>query len=388
MITVIADDITGAAEIAGVCLRYGLRVTFGIDSIPDVETDVRVIATDSRSATEIEAYNIHKRLAQEIFKTQDSFVFKKCDSVLRGFVLTELSAIQEVTKLKRALLQPANPAVGRWIRNGIYYIDNEKIENTGFSIDPDFPAIDSHLKNLLLQHSTFPGNILEIHTGITSEIEGDGVFLPDCSSIAELQKCCELLNDKTLLCGSAAFFEQVLLYKKIGKQVETYVPLNISTNFLMICGSTHPKSRQSVEQMQLSGYPVHYFPDPLLQRDVTPSTINSWTEELIATWQKRHKLVLGISSKNMGFQNSSTILKSRMNTIVCDILKRCEVKEILIEGGATAYGILNILNWKTLNPVQELAPGVLRMQVSDLPTTYLTIKPGSYRWPKDLFQPN
>lgn len=34
MITVIADDLTGAAEIAGVCIRYGLDVAFGIDSIP------------------------------------------------------------------------------------------------------------------------------------------------------------------------------------------------------------------------------------------------------------------------------------------------------------------------------------------------------------------
>ena len=31
MIAVIADDITGAAEIAGVCLRYDLTVSFGID---------------------------------------------------------------------------------------------------------------------------------------------------------------------------------------------------------------------------------------------------------------------------------------------------------------------------------------------------------------------
>jgi uncharacterized protein YgbK (DUF1537 family) len=386
MITVIADDITGAAEIAGICLHYGLKVSFGINSVPNVETDVRIIATDSRSATEIEAYNIHKRFALEIFKTQESFVFKKCDSVLRGFVLTELTAMQEILKFKKVLLQPANPATGRCIMNGIYQIGNEKIENTGFSIDPDFPANSSLVQNLLLKHSIHHGNNLDVHTGKIIKIKGEGVFLPDCSSIAELQKCCELLNDKTFLCGSAAFFEQILLYKKIGKQAEPIVPLNISTNFLMICGSTHPQSRQYVEQIKMLGCPVHYFPDTLLQEDITRATINRWTDELIATWEKHHKLVLGISTINMRFPNSSTILKSRMNTIVCEILKHCEIKEILIEGGATAYGILNLLNWKTLTPVQELAPGVLRMQVSDLPNTFLTIKPGSYLWPDNLFE--
>jgi uncharacterized protein YgbK (DUF1537 family) len=382
MITVIADDITGAAEIAGICLRYGLKVIFGINSVPDVEADVHVIATDSRSTTEIEAYNIHKKLAKAIFKGFDSFVFKKCDSVLRGFVLTELNAILEVTKLKRVLLQPANPATGRCIRNGIYYIGKEKIENTGFSIDPDFPAINSQVQKLLLQHSTYQENIPDIHTGIMTEIKGEGIFVPDCSSIEGLRKCCELLNNKTFLCGSAAFFEQVLLYKKIGKQVITNVPLNISTNFLMICGSTHPHSHQFVEQMHLSRYPVHFFPDAILQENITPGIIEHWTEELIAIWKKNKKLVLAISSVNIKFPNSSTILKSRMNEIVTGILRKCEVMEILIEGGATAYGILNLQNWKTLTPVQELLPGVLRLQVSDHPTTYLTVKPGSYRWPE------
>ena len=81
---VIADDITGAAEIAGVCLRYGLKVSFGIDTIPNEVADVCVVATDSRSLSESEAYAVHSKLAADIYKQNPAFVFKKCDSVLRG----------------------------------------------------------------------------------------------------------------------------------------------------------------------------------------------------------------------------------------------------------------------------------------------------------------
>ena len=35
MIIVIADDITGAAEIAGIAHRYGLRSTLHIDFMPE-----------------------------------------------------------------------------------------------------------------------------------------------------------------------------------------------------------------------------------------------------------------------------------------------------------------------------------------------------------------
>lgn len=384
MITVIADDITGAAEMAGVCIRYGLTVTFGIDSIPNVKADVRVIATDSRSLSEMEAYKIHHKLAVKIFTDPNAIVFKKCDSILRGFVLTELAALLDTGHFENTLLQPANPATERCIKDGTYYIGNLKIENTGFSVDPDFPADNSQIQNLLLQRSVHQSCISEVHTGRMTEIKGEGVFVPDCLSVGDLRQCCSLATENTLLCGSAAFFEQILLYKKLVEREKKHSSFNIPTNFLLVCGSSHPQSRQFVEQMQLSGSPVLCFPENVLQQDVTQATIVRWTEVLIATWKRSHKLILSISSKNVGFPNSSTILKTRMNMIVSEILKQCDIMEILIEGGATAYGILNTINWKTLTPIQELAPGVLRMQVSGLPATYLTIKPGSYLWPEGL----
>jgi len=127
MIFIIADDITGAAEVAGVCLRYGLTVSFGIDSLPDISTDVCVIATDSRSMSETEAYNIHLKLSELVSKFSPELVFKKCDSVLRGYVLTELFALMNATKQKKIVFQPSNPITGRCIRNGIYYINNKLI---------------------------------------------------------------------------------------------------------------------------------------------------------------------------------------------------------------------------------------------------------------------
>ncbi len=381
MITVIADDITGAAEIAGVCLRYGLQVIFGIDTVPTDGSDIRIIATDSRSVKENEAYSIHKKLALEIYKDPNALVFKKCDSVLRGFVLTELIALMDVTGKSSVLLQPSNPATDRCIREGIYYIADEKIEDTGFSKDPDFPAISSDVKNLLLQRSTYENNNIEIHTGLITEIGNTGIFVPDCTSPEELQACCALINDKTLLCGSAAFFEQFLLYNKIGKRIEKLVPFSVSTSFLMICGSIHPQSRKFQDKMAALGCPVHYFPTAILQENITNDLIESWATELIDVWKKNLKLVLAISTEKIEFPKSSLILKSRMNLIAAEILKKCKVDEVFIEGGATAYGILNLLDWKTLSPVQELGPGVVRMKVSNQ-MCHLTIKPGSYQWPE------
>ena len=80
MITVIADDLTGAAEIAGICLRYGIEVAFGIDSVPEKLAQVSIIATDSRSLSEDEAYKMHLQLANKIIQNNSNqIIFKKCE---------------------------------------------------------------------------------------------------------------------------------------------------------------------------------------------------------------------------------------------------------------------------------------------------------------------
>ena len=382
MITVIADDITGAAEIAGVCLRYGLRVSFGIDSVPEVKANVCIIATDSRSVTETKAYAIYQDIMKVVLTDPDSVVFKKCDSALRGYVLTELSAMLEAMKLKRVILQPSNPSVGRCIRKGVYYIENVKIKNTAFAHDPDFPAFGSEVQQLLLKRSPTHNQITDIHTGNIHTITGEGLFIPDCSTVEELTSSSELSGNESLLCGSAAFFEQVLLQKGIATMLKDQPETCISSDFLLISGSTHSTSRDFANQMLSSECPVMAFPLAMLQQKVENTVINDWANELKAIWSKKHKLTLTISENNISFPDSSSVLKQRMSMVVRSLVEHCDIKELLIEGGATAYSILNILKCKTLIPVQELSPGVIRMENHLFPAMHLTIKPGSYHWPE------
>ena len=49
MLAVIADDLTGAAEIGGIGLSYGLKVEISSKVNPSTEADLLVIATDTRS---------------------------------------------------------------------------------------------------------------------------------------------------------------------------------------------------------------------------------------------------------------------------------------------------------------------------------------------------
>jgi hypothetical protein len=63
------------------------------------------------------------------------------------------------------------------------------------------------------------------------------------------------------------------------------------------------------------------------------------------------------------------------------VLRKATVKEVLIEGGSTAYSIVQKIGWQSFIPTEELEQGIVRMQVKEMTDLHLTIKPGSYEWP-------
>ena len=153
---VIADDITGAAEIAGIAYSQGQQVrlvcggSLCCNTVAAYGTDgtnwadgTTVIATDTRSMTEADAIAETHRMAAAFGLPEGNtpfHLFKKTDSALRGHVVAELTALMEATGYQRAVYLPANPSKGRVIRNGIYYINDVPIHETAFSYDRKYYA--------------------------------------------------------------------------------------------------------------------------------------------------------------------------------------------------------------------------------------------------------
>jgi D-threonate/D-erythronate kinase len=387
MITVIADDLTGAAEIAGVCLRYGLKVAFGLDSVPEELADVVVIATDSRSGTIDGAYRIHRLMATKALTADNTLVFKKVDSVLRGYVVQELKALMTVSGKSKVLLQPSNPVAGRCIREGKYFVEETLLENTGFSSDPDFPADTSDITDLLNQRALVGEKINQypIITGRVVDFREKAFYVPDCNSVEELGLPLVNWDPDVLLAGSAAFFEQVLLKITGATKANNNPKINISSAFLIVCGTAHPQGQRFLERLKTeAGCPICYFPSQFLQEKISEGEFSRWAKSLIPDWKWSNKMAVSVSQSKVSFPGSSSLLRLRMDEVVAELVKNCPVQELLIEGGATAYSVLNYLKWKTLIPEQELEPGVVRMRVGRKPSLYLTIKPGSYSWPSGI----
>ena len=196
---VIADDITGAAEIAGIAFSKGQEVRLLCSSLVNCDgvavNETTVIATDTRSMSEVEAVAETRHILRPLSLEGDGgrLLFKKTDSALRGHVVAELTALMESTGYQRAVYLPANPTKGRVIKNGLYYINKVPIHETAFSYDPEFPAKTSVLKE------RFP------------DAEANGIIMPDAESMDDIRNIIGLYNDgKTLFAGAADLFSALL----------------------------------------------------------------------------------------------------------------------------------------------------------------------------------
>src|ERR1700744_1482682 len=149
MIGVIADDLTGAAEIGAVGLRHGLRAEIVRSGEPSGHTDIVCVDTDSRSCKTDEARHRAASAAKLLRAAGARWIYKKVDSVLRGHVTAEVEAVMRQLKLERALLLPANPSLGRTIRDGHYFVRGKLIHKTEFARDPEYPRRSARVLRVL-----------------------------------------------------------------------------------------------------------------------------------------------------------------------------------------------------------------------------------------------
>ena len=354
---IIADDITGAAEIAGIAFAQGQQVRLSCDSsvcCDHVATLTTVIATDTRSMTESDAVAETRRIASHL-APRTSNLFKKTDSALRGHVVAELVALMEASGYRRAVYLPANPSKGRIIRGGVYYIKEERevpIAETAFSYDPEFPARTSSLKE------RFP------------DAAAHGIIMPDAETLDDIRRVVSEYDDgQTLFAGAADLF--ALWLEAANKKASTPLsspPLSssLSSNCLILCGSTQSKPLDLGIPASPMPLAVYDGSDDITRWDCSPYD------------RQPHSLILTMPYTHRTGKTAAVHLRTMMARQAAVLVERHRPDHLIIEGGATAWATLQALGWTQFVIERQVAPGVVQMRAAG--GTLVTLKPGSYPW--------
>ena len=350
-IIVVADDLTGAAEIAGIASSYGLDtdlLTAMPDGVLTVSKDVTVLATDTRSANERDAVEVSRSVARAL--PGDVLLFKKTDSALRGHVMAEMRTWMDAMQATRALFIPANPSKCRTIQGGIYYVGGIPISQTAFARDPEFPALTSSV------YERFP------------EAEGMEVLIPDVSSADDIRHWLNEAGGNALLAGAADLFVEILRLMGLTQQSEKHDFRFPSENVLVVCGSTQSRP-------DLLPVPVASMPLDLYNGD---TDVQKWVAEVAPVFAAHHAMALAIPYHHLTGKEVAVRLRETMAEMVRSLVAICHPDDLVIEGGATAFACCRALGFSHFHDICQLAPGVVRMCAEN--GMRLILKPGSYMW--------
>lgn len=199
----IADDFTGATDLANMLVRGGMRTVQSI-GIPSAEVaagldaDAVVIALKSRTTAASEAV-AESLAALQWLRDQgcEQIFFKYCstfDSTAAGNIGQVSEALLEALGCDFTLACPAFPENGRTIFRGHLFVQDQLLSESGMQHHPLTPMTDANLVRVLQSQTRLPVGLLRydsIAQGVEAvrsriaELRGQGVALAIADALSD-----------------------------------------------------------------------------------------------------------------------------------------------------------------------------------------------------------
>lgn len=365
-ILVIADDLTGAAELGGIAIRYGLQAKIS-HQIQDVDSNgVQIINTNTRSLRSEDILKTLKTFFEGNFDVHTwKWVFLKFDSAMRGEIAIQLEFFKEIFGASQLIFCPVNPYLGRVIRDGQYYIGEQEISKSDFANDPEFPIQNSAVRQMLTPLSVFLLNK-------ASEISGEMRYIvPAIATDQALDDWANQLGNFKLFAGAGPFFERLLFSREKTNKINDPQKSVFARPLLYVCGSKYEESLRRISKVPKDQLLCWLKPGEEQDQAIKLTEILNHCGVAVFCAQPQDDF-------------PAAVIRNSMGNTVRFLQEQCRVQELVIEGGATAHAVLEALHIDTLRPYQELSPGVIRSR-SDQMAQMVTVKPGSYPWADELW---
>ena len=379
MIGVIADDLTGAAELAAIGWRHGLRAEVIRSGQPSGTADLVCVDTDSRACDTTEAAKRAAAAAKLLRAAGAQWIYKKVDSVLRGNVTAEVEAVMKQLKLERALLLPANPSLGRTIRDGEYFLRGRPLHKTEFGRDPHFPRRSSKVLQLVKVPESFA---MRVANGDRTLTDGT-IVVGDVETTLDLQDWTASCDEQMLPAGGAEFFN-ALLASANGNSKESgarETPAFSGKEFF-IAGTSTQAARKFTAAARRNKTPVFSLPQELAWgATFSEAAIEAVSQRVIDGFEDSQRVILNVGLPQVRDKDVARRLSGHIVRVAERVLRSARIENVFAEGGATAAELVRCMDWPRLEIVRELAPGVATLAVEGDKNFLLTIKPGSYSWP-------
>lgn len=378
-IGVVADDFTGASDIALTLAEAGMK-TLLLAGIPEQEApdcDAAVISLKSRTAPVAEAVGQSLKACDWLTaQGAEQIIFKVCstfDSTDAGNIGPVLEALAERLGETSVIVCPAFPENGRSVYQGHLFVADKLLSESGMQNHPLTPMTDPDLRRVLARQTGWPVAHVPVRTvfmgadAVAVALEAQtAMFIVDAIQDDDLHTIGSAAKGRKLLCGGSGI--ALGLPRNFGFEPGSSSWAGVSGKGVVLSGSCSLATRA-----QISTY-KHLAPSLELTAEAIMD--GTHTAESVADWvmKQAHGAPLVYSSAEpevvKAAQNrfGQTVVAERIEGLFHDLaaeLARRGVVRIVSAGGETSGAVVKGIEARTLAVGIRLAAGVPALRVDD-----------------------
>jgi uncharacterized protein YgbK (DUF1537 family) len=379
---VIADDFTGATDIAGLLARAGVQVSLrlGVPEHPPEDTAAfEVIALKCRTAPVTDAVaECRAALAWLRDAGAERFFWKYCstfDSTPAGNIGPVAEALMDDLGAGQTIYCPAFPENGRAIFMGNLFVGQQLLSESPMKDHPLTPMRDSNLQRLLAPQTTRPVGLADRLTVAQGEAAlqrrlaelrdaGTAHVVVDAVADGDLQIIANACSGMPLLTGgSAVAMPLPAIYRRDGVLAADAPPPRrpaLASGAVILSGSCSAMTNAQVAAYRSNAPSFRLDPVTLAESGVAPAI--DW---LNGQADGTAPLIYATAQPDEVQHAQATLGAERAGQLVEDALAELAlaafgsgVRRFVVAGGETSGAVARSLGLTRLDIGAEIAPGV------------------------------
>ena len=381
----IADDFTGATDLANNLVRAGMRVlqTIGVPvAAVDVEVDAVVVSLKTRTIAPADAVEQSlKACAWLQAQGARQIYFKYCstfDSTAQGNIGPVIDALMDALKTDFTIATPAFPDVGRTVFKGHLFVGDVLLNESGMQNHPLTPMQDPNLLRVLAPQTKHAVGLIDYAVvaqgadAVRARIaalrqQGIGVAIVDAISNADLYRLAPALADMPLVtAGSGVAIGLPANFSiKPNSQAAELPP--VSGPKAILAGSCSRATNAQVAHFVAQGG-ASYTLDPLSLAkgadvlDAAVQQVLAWArpklgEQPVLIYSTASPEVLQVVQGRLGVEQAGQLVEAVRATIAQGLIE-AGVEQLIVAGGETSGAVVQALGMTQLQIGSQIDPGV------------------------------
>ncbi|MFS0911148.1 3-oxo-tetronate kinase [Microbacterium sp. 179-I 3D2 NHS] len=372
MIGVIADDVTGATDVAAALRRAGLRTLLVLGSeIPDdaAPADGIVIGLKTRSLPAAEAVTQSLAALSALRgRGADRIYVKYCstfDSTAEGNIGPVTEAVADALGANLVVTTPAAPLHGRTVYRGHLFVGDVLLAETHMRDHPVTPMRDSSVPRLLAAQSAGRVGLLPLETvrqGADAVAEairaarGDGVrhLVADAAEDADLAVVAAAVDGEPLVAGSAGLVGAIALRDTVSGSTAPAPPAGRTA---IIAGSCSRRTLEQIDRFVSTGAPAYRVAaEPGDSADDLAARALEWWDRQAADSAALIYSSSPASERRDDVPGAGELYERTAGLIAAQLADR-GIRRMLIAGGETSGEVIRSLGTVVAEVGEEVAPG-------------------------------